>query len=193
MRPQLGRDKILKAAVHLFAKAGYHSTSVGQIALAASVSKGLMYNYFNSKDALLLAIVDDASQQMFALAEGLTDSDAAKPGSHAEVLRRFLDGLGANLRENGSQLSFQLSLLHQPDLKPIVEIPFRERGEKLLAMTTMMFVRAGAPDANLTARRFITEIDGIALHYLSIFADYPLDAMLENVFQNYKDMRSEPL
>ena len=188
MRPQLGRDKILKAAVRLFAKTGFHGTSVAEIAVAANVSKGLMYNYFNSKEALLLAIVDDASKQMFSMAEGLTGDDSNSPASHAQNLRSFLDAIGKSLRENGSQLSFQLSLLHQPDLRPIVEGPFRLRGERLLAATTEMFARAGAVDADLMARRFITEIDGIALHYLSVFAAYPLDAMLENVFQNYKEM-----
>lgn len=52
MRPQKGKDKILQAALALFAEKGFHTTSVSQIAEAAGVSKGLTYNYFESKEKL---------------------------------------------------------------------------------------------------------------------------------------------
>ena len=52
------REKILNAAVSLFSSVGYFSTSVSKIAKKAGVSKGLLYNYFESKDDLLTAIVN---------------------------------------------------------------------------------------------------------------------------------------
>jgi len=47
------RQKILDAALEVFAKQGYNSATVDAIAKTAGISKGLMYNYFKSKDEVL--------------------------------------------------------------------------------------------------------------------------------------------
>ena len=47
------RQRILDAALKVFAKQGYHSATVDAIAKTAGISKGLMYNYFKSKDEML--------------------------------------------------------------------------------------------------------------------------------------------
>jgi AcrR family transcriptional regulator len=54
------REKILSAALDLFANKGYDATSIDSIAKKAGISKGLIYNYFESKKSILLAIFDDA-------------------------------------------------------------------------------------------------------------------------------------
>ena len=52
--------KILNAAFELMARNGYEATSISQIASKAGVSKGLMYNYFASKEELLQALIHSA-------------------------------------------------------------------------------------------------------------------------------------
>ena len=47
------RRQILEAAVRVFARQGYHSSRVSDIADEAGVAYGLMYHYFRSKDELL--------------------------------------------------------------------------------------------------------------------------------------------
>jgi len=54
------REKILSAALELFANKGYDATSIDSIAKKAGISKGLIYNYFESKKSILLAIFSDA-------------------------------------------------------------------------------------------------------------------------------------
>jgi AcrR family transcriptional regulator len=51
------RDRLLDAAMHLFAQKGVASSTVGDIELAAGLAprSGALYNYFDSKDALLIA------------------------------------------------------------------------------------------------------------------------------------------
>lgn len=183
MRPQLGKEKILDTAIRLFAANGYHRTSTSDIATAAKVSKGLMYNYFKSKDEMLLAIVEQANQSMFTIADTMTPHV-----SYVKTLRKFLDTYAHNLKTNKEYLSFQLSLLLQPDLKAIVSAPLRSRADHLLHVTLMMFKNTGAREPEMRARRFISELDGIALHYLAVFNDYPLDDMLDQLFDHYKEL-----
>lgn len=49
---------IMESALEQFANEGYYRTTISQIARQAGISKGLMYNYFESKEALLQAIVE---------------------------------------------------------------------------------------------------------------------------------------
>ncbi len=52
------RSLIMDVALFLFAKNGYHATSISNIAKHAGISKGLMYNYFESKEDLLSSIIE---------------------------------------------------------------------------------------------------------------------------------------
>jgi TetR/AcrR family transcriptional regulator, fatty acid metabolism regulator protein len=47
------RRQILDAAVRVFARQGFHSTRVADIADEAGVAYGLVYHYFKSKDEVL--------------------------------------------------------------------------------------------------------------------------------------------
>jgi AcrR family transcriptional regulator len=52
------REEILAAAKVTFASKGFHATTIGEVAKAASVSYGSIYWYFDSKDALFHALMD---------------------------------------------------------------------------------------------------------------------------------------
>jgi len=50
------RKELLKVASKMFAKQGFYSTSVDQIAEEAGYSKGAIYSNFGSKDDLFLSV-----------------------------------------------------------------------------------------------------------------------------------------
>jgi len=50
-------DQIVKAAAGLFAVKGFHRTTTKEIAEAAKVSEGTLYNYFDSKDEIMVGIL----------------------------------------------------------------------------------------------------------------------------------------
>ena len=54
----LRREQILDAAAQVFAQRGFRTASIQQVAEAAGIAKGTVYNYFDSKDDLLLALLD---------------------------------------------------------------------------------------------------------------------------------------
>lgn len=53
------RAIILDAALRTFVKRGYPETKVAEIASEAGVAEGTIYNYFHSKEELLLALFDE--------------------------------------------------------------------------------------------------------------------------------------
>jgi TetR/AcrR family fatty acid metabolism transcriptional regulator len=58
------RARILKAAIKVFAKKGFHETKVAEIARAAGVADGTIYLYFKSKDDLLISLFEDHIEQL---------------------------------------------------------------------------------------------------------------------------------
>ena len=60
------RRQILDAAVHAFARKGYHACRVSEIAEEAGVAYGLVYHYFGSKEEVLETIFRDTWTQMLA-------------------------------------------------------------------------------------------------------------------------------
>lgn len=60
---ELRRKQILQAAVAVFAERGFHRTAIRDIARAAGVADGTIYNYFENKLALLLAIIDPLNER----------------------------------------------------------------------------------------------------------------------------------
>ncbi len=52
------RDKILKAATHLFGRRGYHATTIDDITEAAGITRGALYWHFSGKSDLLGAVVE---------------------------------------------------------------------------------------------------------------------------------------
>jgi AcrR family transcriptional regulator len=74
------REELLAAAVRVFARKGYHTCRVSDIADEAGVSHGLVYHYFASKDEVLETIFRENWGPMATAIEGIaaTDDDAAE-------------------------------------------------------------------------------------------------------------------
>ena len=60
------RRLILDAAVHAFARKGYHACRVGEIAEEAGVAYGLVYHYFSSKEEILETIFRETWSELLA-------------------------------------------------------------------------------------------------------------------------------
>ena len=73
------RRLILDAAVRVFARKGYHDSRVGDIAKDAGVAYGLVYHYFDSKEAVLEAVFREAWGRLLAALRGVEEADATAP------------------------------------------------------------------------------------------------------------------
>lgn len=79
------RDKILKAATELLTQNGYANTRIIDIAKAADVAKGTVYEYFSSKDELVIEWVKQISMEInVRTVEALKGDESAE-----EKLRKY--------------------------------------------------------------------------------------------------------
>lgn len=183
MRPQRGKQKLLDAAMRLFESQGYFSTTVEQITEEAGVSKGLVYNYFDSKEELLAELIETTTSQMALVAGTLVSSESIE-----ESLSRFLDRYLSYLKTEKRFLKLQLTLMLMPELKQVVIEPQQKRAALLLNMLSNWFRQAGVRQPKGKARLFLAMLDGVALHYLCIYEQYPIRTMKTHLMQAARDL-----
>jgi AcrR family transcriptional regulator len=85
------RERLFRAALHLFAKKGFAETTVEDITNAADVGKGTFFNYFPSKDHILLAFAEMQLGKLQSAVEEARRSDTP--------MRQFLRSLGERMTE----------------------------------------------------------------------------------------------
>ncbi len=82
-------SELTAAALELFVDKGYAATRLDDVAARAGVSKGTLYLYFDSKEALFKAVVEEGIVPRLAEAE---QRFAGYEGPSAELLRDLLSG-----------------------------------------------------------------------------------------------------
>src|ERR1700722_12544514 len=85
------RERLFRAALDLFARKGFTNTTVRDITEAADVGKGTFFNYFPSKDHILLAF---GEMQL-----GKLESAVAEARASHEPMPHFLRSLGVRMTE----------------------------------------------------------------------------------------------
>jgi AcrR family transcriptional regulator len=83
------RDRLYETAIRLISERGYEATTLREIAGEADVSVGLLYRYFPSKQAVIIALYDELSKDFVRETAGMKD------GRWRE---RFLFALETSLR-----------------------------------------------------------------------------------------------
>jgi TetR/AcrR family transcriptional regulator, fatty acid metabolism regulator protein len=97
------RRQILDAAVRVFARQGFHSTRVADIADEAGVAYGLVYHYFKSKDEVLNELFSERWSLLLAAIEE-ADRSEASPRAKLEAVAGFIVD----------------SYRHEPDLMKVI-------------------------------------------------------------------------
>lgn len=77
-RPEARPQELLEAALRVFAEQGYRTARLDDVADAAGVTKGAIYHYFDTKEALLLGVIEHYQALAFGRAEeALRDTSAS--------------------------------------------------------------------------------------------------------------------
>jgi AcrR family transcriptional regulator len=163
------REQIIQAAAQLFASKGFHRTTTRDIAEAAEVSEGTLYNYFENKDDLLIGIMDmlTAAQHMETYFDHPVDEEAG------EFLLTLLRQRREYIDEKGKMLQSVLSeILVDPALRDryyreIVIPGIQELERNLQARIDLGQLKGIRPD--LTARALTGLITG--LYILEVLGD----------------------
>ena len=77
--------------------------------------------------------------------------------------------------------------MFQPSTRKILETQIKERAVQLFITVKKIFNEIDSINSEILSYIFISEIDGIALSYLSSFEKYPLQEMKNQLLKKYKN------
>jgi AcrR family transcriptional regulator len=104
------RHEIFARSAHLFVKQGFRETGMRQIAEASGMSKSSLYDYFKTKDAILLWGVEDELLDLTAAAKQIIAQDLPAMERLRRVMKRHLEYL-VSKKEFYLKLSFEVQRL----------------------------------------------------------------------------------
>lgn len=139
------RSQLLDVAIEIFGDRGFHATSMDDIAVAAGVTKPVLYQHFPSKRALYRELLDDVDRR-------LTDRIVTATGGAASGRERVQEGFAAYFRfvadhRAAFRLLFGASVRNDPEFASVAEATI-ERIADLIA--ALIDIDAAAPEHRRT-------------------------------------------
>jgi len=171
---------IMNTALEHFSNVGYHATTITHIARHAGISKGLMYNYFKSKEDLLAAIMNRSVTEIYEYFNPDNDSHLTP-----EEFEMFIRKVFMVLHEKRQFWKLLFRIMMQPGVYErlfgeasgslnISGRPFREYTDNMMMLLVGYFRKKGesaGPDYDpmTDLLMFINAVKGFAL--TSIFSE----------------------
>ncbi|MEZ4936460.1 MAG: helix-turn-helix domain-containing protein [Crocinitomicaceae bacterium] len=167
-------QRITHSALQLFSEKGYKNTSVAEIAKRAGISKGLIYNYYDSKEGVLKGVIEGfRSMKDEIVQEGITIENA---------LDQFFMMIEHQIGFVKMMMSFSLDVNEMP----IVEEFVHEKATEGIKLYTPLLEKIGFEDPETEAWFLSTLLQGTAILTIVSHEDYPLEKMKKKIYQRYK-------
>lgn len=145
-RPAERRRQILDAAIQVFSRRGFDSSTLAHVAREAGVSVGTVAHYFGSKADLFEEALQDHFLEAVTGAEALL---AAHRGTRAELLRKLLDRMWHHLMQPGTADLLLVGLVKAAAFPQACGVMCRGTSDRWRA------VLASVVDAGLAAGEFV--------------------------------------
>ena len=174
------KEQLIEIATRLFSERGYENTPLSMVCEKANVSKGLISHHFKSKDGLLREIFKRTTDLIVEMNHIDQDNLTAK-----EKLLQVLESFFAQLQADKLFFQFNLNIIVQPSTRIILKDLIDERSTFILQATRNIFNELDAENSLVKSHLFIAELDGIAISYLTVYKEFPLDQIKQQIIQKY--------
>ena len=170
------RNTILEAALELFAEYGFHATSISMIAKKAVISKGLVYNYFESKNDILEEIIDQGFHQV----HDLLDPDNDEVLTDEEFIS-FLKRSLSMVQNNHRYWKLYFALMLQPVVSENLSEKYAAAGEPMFRMMYQFIASKGSVDPEGDLMIISAMLEGTFLYAIAAPDIFPINQMKEKV------------
>ncbi|MEK7794949.1 MAG: TetR/AcrR family transcriptional regulator [Candidatus Hydrogenedentota bacterium] len=176
------RERLLSAAITLFAEKGYDATSIREIIDAAGVTRPALYYYFENKEALFTHLV----QQQFALATAEIDQIFISIADCPQRLRALAKTVFKRAKSSPEMLRILLNFFFAPTIDEMrldKEALGRERFDRIVAIMREGVASGevrGQPEALALAFSALVDMHVMATIYdESVLTDELADALVD--------------
>lgn len=154
------RDNIVEAALDVFGANGFDGATTADVAIRAGVSKGLVFNYFPTKQALLQALIERTLGEALGHWEGQDWT-----GAPAAQLTMLLDAAVDQVCARPHFFRLYFSLVLQPGGSDAVEAAvatLKPRLEAYYGRVAALMTALGSDDPVADAHLFQFALNGLA-------------------------------
>ena len=137
--PDERRNELIASARRLFFSKGYEKTSINDIVKDVGVAKGLFYYYFDSKTAILEALVEQTSQEGIAIMHAIIVNDSL---SALEKWARSLDATNSWKLARRAEMLSMLRILASDD-NLLLRYKLTQRSTEMLAPEFAKIIEQG--------------------------------------------------
>ncbi|MER2999477.1 TetR/AcrR family transcriptional regulator [Pontibacter populi] len=181
---QVKRDQsinlMVDTALALFSEQGYDVTSIRTIAQRAGISLGLMYNYFKSKEELLVEICRRGTSDVRVSFEQVTPE-----WQNMSAIERHIRQTVKILKEKKDFWRLIHGIRMQSEVVQRLNAEMKEQTAYIETQIKQNLIEAGIPFPDLEAKLYFASLDGLAQHYL-LHENYPIDDVATLLIMKYK-------
>lgn len=170
------KELIISTALELFAENGYHATSISQIAKKAKISKGLTYNYFESKKDILDELIEHGFETIFQSFDINKDGILTKDEFIHFIRQNF-----KLLHENLPHWKLFFSLLLQPQVADSFAKDYEEKGAPMFQMMFNFIKAQGSTDPEGDLMAISSMLEGAFLYCVVAPKIFPMEIMEEKI------------
>jgi AcrR family transcriptional regulator len=174
------RKLITDTALSLFANYGYHGTSISILVKEAGISKGLIYNYFKSKEDILKEIFNEGLEQMMSIFDPNKDGVLT-----TDELEYFINKSFDFVIENRQYWSLYFSVMLQPSVLKMFEKKIQELVAPITKIFYNYFDSLGCKDPLLEMRYFGALMDGLTLNYIMDPEHFPVEKVKKRLLDDF--------
>lgn len=175
------KKQIMQVALELIAADGFQKVSIAKIASKAKISKGLMYNYFASKEDLIMEIMNSGFNELVKYFDPNRDGELTK-----DELHYFIDKMFDVLKSNIRFWRMYFMAMFQPDVYKLIEPKMMELLGSFMATASEYFVKNGYDDPEAELRIFAALLDGVGMHFVLDPHNFPLEGVKKKIHAMYK-------
>ncbi|MEX2254363.1 MAG: TetR/AcrR family transcriptional regulator [Acidimicrobiia bacterium] len=187
-RRAMTREHLLEAAAVVFARNGFHGSSLDEVASAAGFTKGAVYSNFTSKEDLFVALLDDRIDRQFvAFSAGLEAMSDITIDQMPEV-RDLIDQLVWDDQWTALYLEFVLYAARNPDAREKLVESSQRAQESVARIIEQQYSRRNeTPPFPITSLAMISELlfTGLGIEHLvnpAGVSDDRLESVLEFLY-----------
>jgi AcrR family transcriptional regulator len=174
------RKLIRETALKLFALDGYYQTSISNIAKTAGISKGLVYNYYTSKEELLRDILNSAIDEIMQHFD--TDNDGVL---QKHEMRFFLEKAFEIVEQKPGFWRLYYALAAQQSVTDMLNSMYHDYVAKYFSMIENYFEREGSKNPKIDALVLQSLMDGVSLNYINAPEFYPIKELKKRIFEMF--------
>jgi len=178
---KISKQKILDAALEVFAKQGYHSSTVNAIAKTAGISKGLLYNYFKSKDDVLKELMIGMMEALMFEIMPLRPGEKFKKKDIVNFINAGIDLVLA--KPYYWKLYFSIAL--QPEVMAMVFDKMMEMVQPYLSAMTEFYREKGIEHPEVMMRYLSAVMDGIQFHCMIDPKTFPAEEVKKLLIKQF--------